>query len=436
MVRALAPAADAPALLRMEATSSVSVETSATAKAADPVAAALGRSASAAAPSRALKRDLSPRATRTRATRTAVSHGANDVTRSERLQFARSEDRADAMSTRTIAVEPSHALDPIDGSSERRRGTRRERRRRARAAWLSPPAASPSPSHRPVSPPEAPAESESDAAHPAALPSSSSAHASAPDGVAAAPPDGVKAAPPDGDAAWGGGDRQGSVRLVVVSDTHGFERQLGTQLLPPGDVLIHCGDWCGHGSAEAISASALQLDEWLASQPHEHKVVVRGNHDPPTATFPRSDALYATEVMSVELAGVTFALAPYFLPGRLRGRLPAADVLVSHVPPRGVLDLCTSGDRAGSDCLRRAVERATEKPRVWLCGHIHEASGAERVRFGRGAAATVVVNAANANPGLAKRLVLGPVVVDVNKPGAGSPDMSPLPAELENGKAV
>ena len=73
---------------------------------------------------------------------------------------------------------------------------------------------------------------------------------------------------------------------------------------------------------------------------------------------------------------------------------------------------------------------------MWLCGHIHEASGAERVRFGRGAAATVVVNAANANPGLAKRLVLGPVVVDVNKPGAGSPDMSPLPAELEDGKAV
>jgi Icc-related predicted phosphoesterase len=103
------------------------------------------------------------------------------------------------------------------------------------------------------------------------------------------------------------------------------------------------------------------------------------------------------------------------LPGRLRGRLPAAEVLISHVPPRGILDACISGQHAGSDCLRKAVEKGATKPRVWLCGHIHEAAGAERVRFGRGVPATVVVNAANANPGLAKRLVLGPVVVDLRK---------------------
>ena len=93
--------------------------------------------------------------------------------------------------------------------------------------------------------------------------------------------------------------------------------------------------------------------------------------------------------------------------------MPVGDVLVSHEPPRNVLDRCTGGKRAGSGCLRTAVERATTSPRLWLCGHIHEAAGAERVRFGRGARATVCVNAANANPGLAKRLVLGPIVIDL-----------------------
>ena len=61
------------------------------------------------------------------------------------------------------------------------------------------------------------------------------------------------------------------------------------------------------------------------------------------------------------------------------------------------------------------------KPRLWLCGHIHEAAGAaERVRFGggrrggRGAVpSTMVVNAANANDGYASRLVTLPTVIDL-----------------------
>ena len=95
---------------------------------------------------------------------------------------------------------------------------------------------------------------------------------------------------------------------------------------------------------------------------------------------------------------------------------PTGDVLISHEPPSGVLDRCIGGKRAGSRCLRSAVERAVAAPRLWLCGHIHEGAGAERVRFGKGATATVCVNAANANPGLAKRLVLGPLVVELELP--------------------
>ena len=38
-----------------------------------------------------------------------------------------------------------------------------------------------------------------------------------------------------------------------------------------------------------------------------------------------------------------------------------------------------------------------------------------RVRFGKRAPATVCVNAANANPGLARRLVLGALLVDLHR---------------------
>ena len=105
------------------------------------------------------------------------------------------------------------------------------------------------------------------------------------------------------------------------------------------------------------------------------------------------------------------------------------------------------GDLGGCSALRSSVEAAEAKPRLWLCGHIHEGRGAARVRFGErlrsarprsgggaaplpaaeatlrerrgaeggaGAAApesTVVVNAASANSGMAKRLLHGATVV-------------------------
>ena len=63
------------------------------------------------------------------------------------------------------------------------------------------------------------------------------------------------------------------------------------------------------------------------------------------------------------------------------------------------------------------VRRSRDKPRVWLFGHIHESAGACRVRFGaRSDGATTLVNAANANPGQAKRLILGPIVLDLEVP--------------------
>jgi hypothetical protein len=69
--------------------------------------------------------------------------------------------------------------------------------------------------------------------------------------------------------------------------------------------------------------------------------------------------------------------------------------------------------------LRRAVEASSNKPSLWLCGHIHEGRGSvmhtfvnERVTT---AESTLVINAANSNAGQANRIVTGPVLVDVAK---------------------
>ena len=145
------------------------------------------------------------------------------------------------------------------------------------------------------------------------------------------------------------------VRIVCVSDTHGFESSLPP--LPEGDILVHAGDfWKDVRHADALLAH-VQFDKWLALQPHPIKIVVRGNHDPTNAKFPRSGALYfATEPLATcDVLGLRFAFAPYPSRGVVRSLMPPCDVLVSHLPPKGILDECYGGQRVGSTVLRDAV---------------------------------------------------------------------------------
>jgi len=221
------------------------------------------------------------------------------------------------------------------------------------------------------------------------------------------------------------------LRIVTISDTHGYEHELFAhctggempQLLPPADVLIHCGDFSESGSRKIKLQAKARLDAFLAAQTHiPTKIVIRGNHDPHTpgrVLFPRSQATYVTKPTTMTLQhNVTLGLRPFSRRGTIL-LLPPCDILASHEPPFGILDLTYQRIRAGSMTLRRAVESSSHKPSLWLVGHIHEGRGSVLHTFADGhsnsAASTLVVNAANANAGRANRVVTGPVLVDVVK---------------------
>ena len=260
------------------------------------------------------------------------------------------------------------------------------------------------------------------------------------------------------------------LRIVVISDTHGFEGALSKFIdssstdnnddvgspkwvrlgfsddfiLPPADVLIHCGDFAASGSRKTQRIAARRLDDFLARQTHiPEKIVIKGNHDPESPAkvlFPTSKALYVRSSSTVMIHGVSFALEPYSrraisLQSSIGRRtystmptLPECDILVSHEPPKGILDMTYHGFSAGSSYLRELVEHAEHKPRLWLCGHIHESRGvlekhfyypANRRNGGSDniidASTTMVINASNANCGKANRLVSGAVVVEIER---------------------
>ncbi len=52
---------------------------------------------------------------------------------------------------------------------------------------------------------------------------------------------------------------------------------------------------------------------------------------------------------------------------------PAGGVLVSHSPPKGAVDVSSTGRSLGSVAVRDAVLRL--RPRLVVCGHIHESQG-------------------------------------------------------------
>jgi predicted phosphodiesterase len=218
-----------------------------------------------------------------------------------------------------------------------------------------------------------------------------------------------------------------TLTLVVVSDTHGYEQQFedqqdGSEILPDGDMLLHLGDFAVDGKHDMTKPALAKFDHWLAKQPHKYKIVLRGNHDPFHYNFAESGALYVTKPQSITMGGFVLALVPYGSSRLLSasGGLPSqCDVLASHVPPLNYLDKTLNGRHAGSGFLNRVVHGMNGgQPRLWLCGHIHEARGVMKRKFGKGRE-TTIINAANANPGRASRLTHGPVVLklDAQKDG-------------------
>jgi Icc-related predicted phosphoesterase len=181
--------------------------------------------------------------------------------------------------------------------------------------------------------------------------------------------------------------RNTQLRIVLISDTHGKHEELGTL---SGDVLIHCGDVC-HGFRND-GAHLAAIDRWFLEQNFERIFCVGGNHD--FAAQERQsngipifeNAIFLQDQEHV-FDGVSFYGTPwlpdlsrwaYYQPDEERKRkwdlIPNhTDVLITHTPPVGIIDLPRSGRNVGCPYLRSAVSEIA--PRLHCFGHIHASAG-------------------------------------------------------------
>lgn len=186
------------------------------------------------------------------------------------------------------------------------------------------------------------------------------------------------------------------MRIVLISDTHARHREVQ---LPEGDVLIHAGDICQsvnvpRSKRVQYNREVLQdFNAWLKGLDFKLKIVVAGNHDflcqsSPGLTRSILSHGYYLQDEWVLHEGVRFYGSPWqpWFGGwafnledeadarRVWSNIPfTTDVLITHGPPHGVLDVPHSNIHAGCPELRKVVDRV--KPRLHVFGHIHAARG-------------------------------------------------------------
>lgn len=179
------------------------------------------------------------------------------------------------------------------------------------------------------------------------------------------------------------------MKILFLSDTHGQHRKLKN--LPQADLLIHAGDISKYGEDHEIE----DFIKWFSKLDFKYKIFIAGNHDFyfEDETVNRIQRMlpensYYLCNTGVSIAGINFwgsPITPTFFNwafNKDRGpeinkywnKIPrSTDILITHGPPFGILDLTQSGMNVGCQDLLKKVKSI--KPKYHLFGHIHEAYG-------------------------------------------------------------
>lgn len=190
------------------------------------------------------------------------------------------------------------------------------------------------------------------------------------------------------------------MKIVVISDTHGRWNKL---TIPECDLLISAGDYSFRGEEHMVR----DFHKWLNKQPAKHVISVQGNHEKwveknfPLAKEIAKEACPRVHFIDeglIEIEGIKIwcsAWTPFFHNwawNSNRGKdikrhwdlIPEdVDILVTHGPPYGILDLVRFGDGSPKELVGckdlLAKIQTLSKLKCHFFGHIHETYGHEYI---------------------------------------------------------
>jgi len=188
------------------------------------------------------------------------------------------------------------------------------------------------------------------------------------------------------------------MKITFISDTHNKHNHLtrkgmGT-ILGSGDIVVHAGDISSMGKDHEIQ----NFLNWFARTDFKHKIFIAGNHDfgfengfEIDQEFKDMGVIYLQD-SEVTIDGIKFYGSPwqpefynwaFNLPRGEKlaekwSKIPTdTDILITHGPVYGILDYAPMGGRVGCEELYKRVFEV--KPKIHVCGHIHDSYGQKSI---------------------------------------------------------
>ncbi len=177
------------------------------------------------------------------------------------------------------------------------------------------------------------------------------------------------------------------MKIACISDSHTFHDQI---IIPKGiDMVIHSGD-CSNVKSPLLNINEVEsFLKWFELLTVKYKVFIAGNHDTSVQARlvnPHDYNIIYLEHESITIEGIKIFGSPYtpefhdWAFNVRRDRLHEywqaipedTDILVTHGPPKGILDLAyhaTGMEYCGDNALLKRVRQI--QPKYHIFGHIH-----------------------------------------------------------------
>jgi Icc-related predicted phosphoesterase len=190
------------------------------------------------------------------------------------------------------------------------------------------------------------------------------------------------------------------MKLLLFSDLHNDFTGAAklVELSRKADVVIGAGDFCvaRRGLDDIIAElSVIKIPTVLvAGNAESHEELAGACRSWPTAHVLHGSQIILDDVTFYGIGG-GIPITPFGAwswdfsedeAEKLLKDLQPGGVLISHSPPKGVLDMSSDGRSLGSEAIREVI--GIKKPKLVVCGHIHGSAG-QKNRLG----STDVINA-------------------------------------------
>lgn len=186
------------------------------------------------------------------------------------------------------------------------------------------------------------------------------------------------------------------MKIMFLSDTHGRHLEIENVYgkLPNVDIIIHSGDCTRYGEYEETD----EFFKWYNGLDAKHKILIAGNHDFVLQQVGRRNEILLNnygitylEDSFINIDGIGIYGSPWspiygmwaFMKHRngemdeVWQKVPtngSVDILATHTPAYGRNDISVRGNlHVGCEMLAYRINEI--KPKIHVCGHIHECGG-------------------------------------------------------------